>query len=196
MFSFRVQSFCSDCSSVSLKPYCEIDSGHRLIGLYFLLEMRELTERIEINAPPQAVWSVLSDFGGVADWAPRMLDSSLLGNQESGVGTCRAMHHAWGFRFEESVTEWNPGKGYSFDVFRAPFPMKEVRESWIAGHENGLSTVTTRVNYDMHLGIGGAFLDWLLVRFIVRREMRTGLRGLKNYLEYGAGRATVVQETD
>jgi hypothetical protein len=99
------------------------------------------------------------------------------------VGTCRSMRHAWGFRFEESVTKWNDGEGYSFDVFRAPFPMKDVRESWVARREDGFSTVTTHVNYDMKLGLLGTFIDWLLVRFVVKREMRAGLRGLKQHLE-------------
>jgi hypothetical protein len=145
--------------------------------------MRVLTEQVEINAPSDVVWETLADFGGVSDWAPYMKHSHLIGDIESGVGTRRGMRHAWGFRFEEAITEWNEGDGYSFDVFRAPYPMKDVHESWVTGRENGNATVTTEVNYGMKLGPVGAFLDWLLVRFIVKREMRVGLRGLKHHLE-------------
>jgi ligand-binding SRPBCC domain-containing protein len=145
--------------------------------------MRVLTEQVEINAPSHLVWEALADFGGVSDWAPYMKHSHLIGDIESGVGTRRGMRHAWGFRFEEVITEWNEGDGYSFDVFRAPFPMKNVHESWVTGRENGNVTVTTEVNYGMKLGPVGTFLDWLLVRFVVKREMRVGLRGLKHSLE-------------
>jgi ligand-binding SRPBCC domain-containing protein len=145
--------------------------------------MRTLTETVHINAPSGNVWKALADFGGVADWAPYMRQSHLIGESETGVGTRRGMRHAWGFRFEERVTEWNEGNGYSFDVFRAPYPMKDVHESWVAGKDNGFSTVTTEVNYGMKLGIIGSALDWLLVRFVVRREMRAGLRGLKQFVE-------------
>jgi hypothetical protein len=145
--------------------------------------MRVLTERVEIEASQQAVWKTLADFGGVSDWAPYMKSSNLIGVTKFGVGTCRSMRHAWGFRFEESVTKWNDDEGYSFDVFRAPFPMKDVRESWVTRREDGFSTVTTHVNYDMKLGLLGTFIDWLLVRFVVKREMRAGLRGLKQHLE-------------
>ncbi len=145
--------------------------------------MRVLTEQVEINAPSHLVWEALADFGGVSDWAPYMKHSHLIGDIESGVGTRRGMRHAWGFRFEEVITEWNEGDGYSFDVFRAPFPMKNVHESWVTGRENGNATVTTEVNYGMKLGPVGTFLDWLLVRFVVKREMRVGLRGLKHSLE-------------
>jgi len=145
--------------------------------------MRALTERVEIHAPKEAVWEALADFGGVADWAPYMKSSHLIGELESGIGTRRGMRHAWGFRFEEAVTRWDEGTGYSFDVFRAPYPMKDVKESWATGMENGFPTVTTRVKYDMKLGPLGALLDWVLVRFVVKREMRAGLRGLKQYIE-------------
>jgi hypothetical protein len=49
--------------------------------------------------------------------------------------------------------------------------------------ENGFPTVTTRVQYEMKLGPLGLLLDWMLVRFVVKREMRAGLRGLKLYVE-------------
>ena len=158
--------------------------------------MRIMKERIDISAPFPAVWDVLADFGGVADWAPYMRTSHLIGETTSGVGTRRGMRHAWGFRFEESVTEWHEGRGYSVHVFRAPWPMKDVRESWVAGGGDGASTVSTQVSYDMRLGAVGRLLDWMLVRFVVRREMRAGLRGLKDYLECGGGRSIALQYAD
>jgi hypothetical protein len=35
----------------------------------------------------------------------------------------------------------------------------------------------------MRLGFLGNLVDWMLVRFVVRREMRAGLLGLKKYVE-------------
>jgi len=150
--------------------------------------MRALTEQIGIKATPHAVWEVLEDFGGVSEWAPYMRKSYLIGDQKSGVGTSRFMRHAWGFGIEELVTEWTDECGFSFDVHRAPFPMKDVKETWVTGQDNGLSTVTTRVSYGMRLGFLGSLVDWLLVRYVVRREMRAGLLGLKKYVENKAGR--------
>lgn len=145
--------------------------------------MRELSEQIAIAKPIQKVWGLLADFGGVSEWAPYMKTSHLIGEIYSGVGMRRGMRHAWGFRFEETVTRWQDGYGFSFDVLRAPFPMKDVKESWVVSQENGLSVVSTRVTYRMKLGLVGKAIDWSLVRFIVRREMRAGLRGLKQHSE-------------
>jgi hypothetical protein len=35
----------------------------------------------------------------------------------------------------------------------------------------------------MRLGPLGALLDWVLVRHLIRREMRVGLKGLRAYVE-------------
>jgi hypothetical protein len=145
--------------------------------------MRELNEQVEILAPHKNVWAVLADFGGVSVWAPYMSRSKLVGSQQSGIGTRRIMHHRWGFNFEEAVTAWDEGRGYSFDVYRAPYPMKDVHENWSTQHENGVSIVSTQVNYRMRLGGPGRLLDSCLVRFIVQREMRAGLNGLKKHVE-------------
>ncbi len=145
--------------------------------------MRTLYEKVETTAPRSHAWEVLKDFGGVAKWAPGMRSSRLEGPQSSGVGTHRVMRHAWGFRIHETITEWNEGTGYSFVLTRAPFPMHEVTEVWVLEPENNHAVITTAVSYRMKLGIIGALLDAVLVRFLVAREMRAGLIGFKNYVE-------------
>jgi hypothetical protein len=152
-----------------------------------MFAMRTLVHSETLNTSRQATWSALADFGDVAAWAPYMRISHVVGEQESGVGTRRAMQHEFGFRFEEKVTAWIEGEGYDFDVLKAPWPMRDVRESWRIGATDGAVTVTTRVEYGMKLGPLGALLDWALVRFIVLREMRSGVRGLKEYVERSNG---------
>ena len=148
--------------------------------------MRTLIDSAIIEAPIENVWAALADFGDVAAWAPYMRVSHLLGDQATGVGTRRAMQHELGFRFEERVTEWTEGEGIAFDVLKAPWPMTKVAESWrIEAVDNGVQ-VTTRVEYDMKLGPAGRLLDAALVRFIVLREMRSGVLGLKAHVEHRA----------
>ena len=145
--------------------------------------MRKLEEIIEIKASTQAVWEVMADFGSAAIWAPDMLRSSLKGEKKTGVGTYRVLRHAWGFRIEEIVTQWSDGAGYSFELVKAPFPMRDVHETWVLKPDNGHALLTITVSYDMHLGLLGALLDAVLVRFVVAREMRLGICGLKHHVE-------------
>ncbi len=157
--------------------------------------MRILKEGIQIGAPLEKVWAVLENFGDVYSWAPYMRSSALIGKQKTGIGTRRKLLHAWGFRLEETVTGWIDGRGFTFDVNRAPWPMKNVREAWVIEHEKGQTIIGTSVEYEMHLGVLGRWLDSLLVQFIVQREMRAGLRGLKDFLEQDASRCGLAEET-
>jgi len=156
--------------------------------------MRQIKEGITIDASRDVVWAALENFGDVASWAPYMRRSALIGKQKTGVGTRRRLHHAWGFRLEECVTGWIDGRGFSFDVNRAPYPMKNVREAWVLEQEKGQTIIGTSVEYDMFLGAVGSMLDAILVNFIVRREMRAGLRGLKAFLERQSTRCDLLEE--
>jgi ligand-binding SRPBCC domain-containing protein len=148
--------------------------------------MRTLLQSVTIHAPLENVWATLADFGDVAAWAPYMRVSHLLGDQGKGVGTRRAMQHELGFRFEERVTEWVEGEGFTFDVLKAPWPMKDVTESWRIQTDGDGVIVTTRVVYGMKLGPLGRLLDSGMVQFIVQREMRSGVLGLKAHVEHRA----------
>jgi hypothetical protein len=48
----------------------------------------------------------------------------------------------------------------------------------------------------MRLGVLGRLLDWVLVQFVVKREMRAGLRGLKQHVESEAEKAGALQFAD
>ena len=147
--------------------------------------MRLVKEMIEIGASLDTVWAILENFGDVATWAPYMRHSALIGEQKTGVGTRRKLRHDWGFHIEEAVTDWDTGRGFAFDVIKAPYPMKNVRETWVIEHGNGRTTVASTVEYSMGLEWLGLLLDTALVQHIVRREMRAGLRGLKACAERG-----------
>lgn len=156
--------------------------------------MRRLEDQIEIHAPRAVVWGILSDFSGVATWAPYLRSSSPVGDVEAGVGAYRVLRHFWGFRLEESVIEWDEGTGYAFDVVTVPFPIKDVRETWQVVSENGRVSVRTTVEYDTHLGPLGGAVDSVLVSRLVRREMREGLKGLKRHAETIVGRSHEVAD--
>ena len=61
--------------------------------------------------------------------------------------------------------------------------MREVRETWVLRYDDARTLITTTVSYGMRLGLLGVILDAVLVRFLVAREMRVSVCGLKNYVE-------------
>lgn len=145
--------------------------------------MRKLEAKIGIKASKQAVWDVMADFGNAADWAPGMRRAGLWGNVKTGVGMHRIMQHKWGFIIEEVVTHWTEGAGYSFRLEKAPFPMCDASETWVLNDDGHDAVLNITVSYSMRLGFIGALLDAVLVRFVVAREMRLGICGIKHHVE-------------
>lgn len=151
-------------------------------------QLTPITRTIEkttyIDQHPEAVWAVLADFGGVANWAPRMKHSRVTNGQNGGVGTRRVMRHVWGFRIEETVTDWEEGSGFTFRLDRAPPPLREVVETWRIESAAGGTRVCTRVTYRAGWAAIGRIADACFIRFLVAREMTTSLRSLRHFADY------------
>ena len=129
-----------------------------------------------------AVWEVLRAFGDVSAWAPGIAGSQCLDGRTGGLGVRRRLRHVWGFEFDEVVTAWDEGRGYSFIVLGAPFPLNVVVETWKVVPGPGHAVVETVVTYDTRGGAVGRLIDGVLLWYLIRREMRRGLAGLRSRL--------------
>lgn len=61
--------------------------------------------------------------------------------------------------------------------------MRDVCETWVLNEVDSQAQLTITVSYNMRLGLIGALLDAVLVRFVVAREMHQGICGLKKHVE-------------
>lgn len=61
--------------------------------------------------------------------------------------------------------------------------MRDVSETWILRPDDDRALLTINVSYGMRLGPVGKLLDVSLVKFLVTREIRAGIVGLKRYIE-------------
>jgi hypothetical protein len=124
----------------------------------------------------------LGNFADAAKWTPSVVMSRQNGDRTAGTGASRVLKHVWGFQLEEVVTAWDEGRGHTF-VVKAPFPLRNVKETWTIDTGSRDASVSTAVEYDMRLGAIGYLIDQVLMRHLIRREMRLGLAALKRYVE-------------
>ena len=61
--------------------------------------------------------------------------------------------------------------------------MRDVSETWVLRPDDDRALLTINVSYGMRLGPAGKLLDLLPVKFLVTREIRAGIVGLKRYIE-------------
>ena len=61
--------------------------------------------------------------------------------------------------------------------------MCDACETWVLNDDGSDALLSITVSYGMRLGLIGALLDAVLVRFVVAREMSLGICGLKQHVE-------------
>jgi hypothetical protein len=144
-----------------------------------------------IRGSPSEVWAVLGDFEDVETWAPGLTRSHRTTGSHIDVGSRRTVTYRHLFAMEQVVTEWSDGRRLTYAVFRAPWPLRNVSETWtVAVHEGGC-LVTTELAYDLWLGWVGRVVHWLFTRHVLRFEVRMGQLGLKRVVESGGDQADV-----
>jgi len=89
--------------------------------------MPHLTNTIEINASPDAVWAVLGDLAATRDWLPGTVDARV-------DGTTRVCVMAGGEEVHEQISDYSTReRAYRWRHLRVPLPVR---------HSNGRYTVT------------------------------------------------------
>jgi carbon monoxide dehydrogenase subunit G len=145
-----------------------------------------LTKRISINASADKVWGVLADFGGVAKWAPTVVESHLTTEANGGVGAKRMLAVSTGESVEEVVVEWNEGRSFTFQIPAGlASVVKMLQETWTVEPALKESVVAVTMDYTMKYGIIGTALDSLMVGRALRKMLAQNLAGLKHHIETG-----------
>jgi mxaD protein len=72
---------------------------------------------IVINAPPEVVWEVVSDFNGLPRWLSTITDSRIVLGKNREVGAIRELRRANGTKVQEKLIAyepWNMSLGYTY----------------------------------------------------------------------------------
>ena len=99
-----------------------------------------------IEAAPEALFAVLADFGGIAEWARFIQHSSLLTEQTSGIGATRRVQMARQ-TVVETVTVWDEPRELAYTIDGLPPMVGAVGNRWTLVPSGGGTTVslTTRI---------------------------------------------------
>ena len=85
-----------------------------------------------IDAAADQVWAVVSDFESISTWAHFVDHSSLLTEQTEGVGMSRRIQMDR-TTVVETVTAWEPGVTFSYEITGLPPVIKSVTNTWRLG---------------------------------------------------------------
>jgi mxaD protein len=76
----------------------------------FAAEAKEMSieHSIVINAPPEEVWDVVSDFNGLPRWLPVIVESKIVLGQNRQEGAIRELRRANGTKVQEKLIAYEP----------------------------------------------------------------------------------------
>lgn len=149
--------------------------------------MTTFSSTIYVDAPKDAVWTILADLGGIQKFHPGVRKSYYTTEQHEDVGAARVCELLPMGVIEEKAVEWKDGDYYvlTIDPLKKAPPFKKAYGR-LATQEEGTGTrVTMTLDYTLKFGPLGKLLDAAMVRPRMQKVVPTVLLGLKHYAETG-----------
>ena len=141
---------------------------------------------IDISAPRDRVWTILSDVTSARLWDRQMRDATIVSEAKSGVGTIRASDAGPVVKTRETVTEWLAFNRIEYQVSHEPNLTKfETSRIELAPSGATGTRVTWALDYQMNGGYVGDLADRFLLGGVHRARVEDGLSRLKRYAESG-----------
>jgi carbon monoxide dehydrogenase subunit G len=150
--------------------------------------MTKLSYETRINAPADAVWDALADFGGVWRYSPTVNESHSTSEATTGLGAERHCDLTFaGASVEERIVDWQEGRSMDVQIVegkRTP-PMTDIIAHFELEPDGDATIVRASMRYDMKFGPLGWAMDHTMVRPKFGSAFSQILAGLKHYLETG-----------
>ena len=155
--------------------------------------MTHLMTSVYINASPDHVWRILSDFGNVYRYNPSVPTSCSTGEESSGLGATRHCDLAPFGSVEERIIEFEEGSRLVVDIFDSeklpPFE-HSIADLKIESEGTGTRFVGT-LDYQLKGGALGRALNSAGARRSFEKAWTRFTAGLKYYAETGNEVSTI-----
>lgn len=146
--------------------------------------MGSIEQETIIEASPDRVWAVLSDFGNPQAWSPNVTHSAVLGEQQSGVG-CERNCTIPGFgQVTERATEWSEGERITIEGLGIPM-MRSFASTWSIEPAGDKTRLRATLKYQPRFGPFGRLMAALVMQRKIRATLRSSVAGLKFHVETG-----------
>ncbi len=112
----------------------------------------------------------------------------IVSKQTEGVGASRYVYRNEKSYIQETVEEWQEGKGFLIRLHKGDNPAPPFRSAWfryeLAAHGSGQTQFTASLKYEMPWGRPGAWLGAKMAKF-VRATIADVALAMKLYYETG-----------
>lgn len=140
---------------------------------------------ITINAPKQATWEVISDYGNISKYIHGVVSSHITTEKEKGVGSTRHCDFPNMMMMKqyivEEITDWKEGESFSYKVLKSTAPVMGGNVDWWISGDDTQSTIHVKIRYQTKGLMGRLMAN--MVRNQFAEQLNQGLVDIKEHLE-------------
>ena len=139
--------------------------------------MNQFTITRHIDAPVEAVWAVLDDFGNIADWSPGIKRSALTSEGPVGRGTTRHCDFVPLGGVNERIETYRPNERMTVHLYETfKMPVSAAIADFNLAAAGGGTALTLHVEYTPNR-VGR------VAKGTTEKQMRKGMNGLAEDLK-------------
>lgn len=145
-----------------------------------------------IPLPIEACWEKLRDLTAARHYVPGLSDTVLSTEAREGVGASRVVSHRQFGDMDETVVDWQEGRGFTVRLHKGDKPATPFKEAFFRyalepAREGGTDAceIHTSMTYTLPLGPLGKLADTLLMRRVFRNNVRDVAVCLAEYYRTG-----------
>ncbi len=137
---------------------------------------------LDIDATPDALWSVVGRFMHIDEFAPLVASVDALTEGEDRVGSKRRCNFDDGTSVVEEVTTWEPNRRYRVRLSEmAAMPLHEAfAEVSVEPLDSGGARVTWGMDYRVKYGPVGWLLGQTMMKLMMGKILDGNLKGLSD----------------
>ena len=150
---------------------------------------RTLRASAPIALSPETCWEKLRDLRRARHYVSGLSDCEITTELEEGVGASRVVTHRRFGAMDETVVDWDEGKGFTVRLHKGEKPAAPFREARfryeLMPATGGGCVIHTEMTYEMAYGVLGRILDGLIMKRILQRQVRDTALRLAEYYQTG-----------
>ncbi|MCG8671166.1 MAG: SRPBCC family protein [Pseudomonadales bacterium] len=146
----------------------------------------EAIAQININLPKEKAWEKLQDFSLAHNYVPGIIKTEITTDKRNGLGASRKVYQSSTRALDETIVEWNEGKGFKIKLHKGPkdAPFKDAHFIYeLADGPNNTTNLTTTMSYQPPLAGFGRFLDKAFLNKIISNVIQEVALSMKLYYE-------------
>ena len=144
-----------------------------------------VTSNVNIDAPPDKVWSVLADLGSIYKWNPGVAKSHTTSELTQGEGATRHCDLDDKNYLKERAFDWREGESFKIDVFESTLPLASNIVTFRVAPAGDGTRVSVTADYKLKFGPVGALMDLLFAKRQFQQAFDGMMAGLKHHIETG-----------